>query len=549
MGKTYRNVLLLYTDRYYVVKQVYPFGLDLIANYLRQSGYQAVIEYPFLTQTDIEKNLSDILDKTNPDVIGLGLRNLDTTMACEQYGDVTCPDFSAFFFLPDVRRIVEIIKRQRPEIPLIAGGGGFSISPVPILQYLDIDYGVVGEGEEPFLRFLEAVPDRQKLSSVPNLVYRDKAAYRINPRKAYAFRGNDPILSRDSKFNYAFETAGMPVQVKRGCNQNCSYCVEPLIEGRTFSFREPDHVISELKAISKIHESVRSIFFVDTEFNIPDLRYPLQLIKHIMESGLNRYFRFSSQFLPRPFDADFAKLLADAGFSVILTCDSFSDTVLEMNNKSYRNNDITATIELCETHGIDCTVNLIFGLPGETFETVDLTLEAMLTYGENRLRRYEYTVGGRIYNGTPLCRLVEAGNADGQTYGRKTHGYLEPCFYCSPSSPLALKSYIDKALPSPMAFGNRIDTRMHQHLSVAYLADQGLWSQAVKKFLACDIPAQTTIYDYLFKKLTENNRLKSAQTISEQLLKNIFQNAPQGQYDDQVRVIQHYLSLLNLYSE
>ena len=39
MDKDAKRVLLLYADSYYLVKQVYPFGLDLIANHLRRHGH------------------------------------------------------------------------------------------------------------------------------------------------------------------------------------------------------------------------------------------------------------------------------------------------------------------------------------------------------------------------------------------------------------------------------------------------------------------------------------------------------------------------------
>ena len=52
-----KNILLLYTDGYYLIKQVYPFGLDILANHLRQYGYEVAIEYPFLPEKDIQSNL------------------------------------------------------------------------------------------------------------------------------------------------------------------------------------------------------------------------------------------------------------------------------------------------------------------------------------------------------------------------------------------------------------------------------------------------------------------------------------------------------------
>lgn len=81
-----KKVLLLYTDKYYFVKQIYPFGLDIIADYLRRHSYDVTIDFPFLPETDPETNLIGILERENPDLIGLGLRNIDTCMACEKYG-------------------------------------------------------------------------------------------------------------------------------------------------------------------------------------------------------------------------------------------------------------------------------------------------------------------------------------------------------------------------------------------------------------------------------------------------------------------------------
>jgi len=170
-SRTAKRVLLLYTDRYYLVRQVYPFGLDVMADHLGRCGHEVHVEYPFLPDKDLEKNLREILDRTDPQIIGLGLRNLDTCMSCESYGDLRGEGYRAFHFLPWFKKITHIISKVRPDVPVVAGGGAFTMSPVAMLKNLGLKYGIIGEGEEAFQAFVEFYPDTEKLFRVRNLVF------------------------------------------------------------------------------------------------------------------------------------------------------------------------------------------------------------------------------------------------------------------------------------------------------------------------------------------------------------------------------------------
>ncbi len=537
------NVLLLYADKYYLIKQVYPLGLDLIANYLRRYGHRVTLDYPFLPDKDVETNLAKTLEETDPDVTGIGIRNLDTCMSCEAYGDFRSHDCKTFYFLPAIKGIVDMVKKRRPKMPIIVGGGAFTISPVAILKYLGLEYGIVGEGEEPFRQFLEVFPDRGKISEIPNMVH-FKGKFVVNDRHAHRFSQGQDIKERERKFNYAYETVGLPVQVKRGCNQNCSYCAEPIIEGRKFVFRRTEAVVDELKAAFEKHEDIRTIFFVDTEFNVPDQQYPKTLAKKIIGEGLHEYFRFSTQVLPRPFDADFAKTLSKAGFSLILTSDSFADGVLKKNQASYRQKDVVRTLQLCEEHGIDCTVAMIFGLPGETYETMDHSIGLMHKYPPGFLRRYEYTIGGRIYQGTPLCRFIETTGEEKSIYGKRSEGFVEPCYFCGPESPMRLKEYIQKSLPHPMMYQNSYDETQFGTLALSYLIDQRRWEAATSLFMRSTLRVRSSIYDYFFRKSTDAGRTEVAEAVSVNLLEGIEGGDEIKEYGEQAEVIRYYLSLL-----
>ncbi len=538
------SILLLYTDPYYLIKQVYPFGLDVIANYLRKRGHHVAVEYPFLPDADLEINLLNLLTENRPRVIGLGIRNLDTCLSCESYGDYVGRDFRTFYFLPEIKRIVELIKKHAPEIPIVGGGGGFTIAPQAILKYLGIEFGVAGEGEEPFRQFIEAFPDREKMKKISGLTYFD-GEFKANSRKAYAFADGVFPTIREEKFRFALETTGLPVQVKRGCNQRCSYCVEPIIEGTSIVFREMDQVLEEMHAISRMHEDVREIFFVDTEFNLPDLSYCSRLIERIIHEGLHERFGFTSQFLPRPFDEAFAKRLFEANFSVILACDSFSDRVLKRNYASYRRRDIQNTLEICERNGLPCTVSMIFGLPGETHETVNCSIEQMKTYRPGILRRYEYTVGGRIYRGTRLCREIEKSADTKHLYGMPSEGYIAPYYFCAPESPFKLKKTIEKGLGYAIAYENRCDPVVLRSLALAHMVDKGQWDKAVSTFMESRLPVRSWIYDYIFRKLTGAGRVGDARIVSENLLAAIREEGG-NHHDEQTSLIQFYLNCLGL---
>jgi radical SAM superfamily enzyme YgiQ (UPF0313 family) len=537
-----KSILLLYADKYYLLNQVYPFGLDLISRYLRRRGHRVDIAYPFLPDRDYRKNIREAIGRTKPDCVGIGIRNLDTCMSCEEHGDFQGSYYRTFYFLPQIKEIVSETRETIPHVPMVVGGGAFTISPIAILKHLGLDYGIIGEGEEPFCQFIEAYPDKERIRQIPNMVYPCHNGYKVNRRKPYKFETDGAFEHKDDTFSFSLQATGVPVQVKRGCHHRCSYCVEPLIEGRRFVFRSINSVIMELDAIAHTLEAADRVFFVDAEFNVPDLSHGTQLVKAILRNGLHKRFRFATQLLPKPLDADFAKLLAEAGFSVIFSCESFSDTVLQGNLVCYGEKDIIRAIEVCESVGMHCTISLIFGLPGESYRTMDHTLSKMRQYPVGPFRKYEYTVGGRIYKGTPLCEYIEKNSPSENLYGDKSAGYVSPYYFCAPASPFRIHEYVTEAFSAILCYDKKYDERTFEQLAIGYLSDHGLWEEAIERFMQGDASVQSGIYDYLFKKLLRAKRQDDARTISGAFLENVEAGGPvdSGQAD----VVRHYLSLL-----
>jgi len=115
-------------------------------------------------------------------------------MSCEKFGNHKGPGCKTFYFLPDIKKIVENIRKLAPDIPIVAGGGAFTISPETILEFLGIEYGIVGEGEDPLLQFLNAFPDKKKIEKIPNMVFKASNGFHVNQRQSYIFK-KDRVLN------------------------------------------------------------------------------------------------------------------------------------------------------------------------------------------------------------------------------------------------------------------------------------------------------------------------------------------------------------------
>ena len=71
-----------------------------------------------------------------------------------------------------------------PDVILIIGGHHISMQPQSLHPVFNL--AVVGEGEEPLRRFIDAFPDTEKISKIPNIACLN-GDYIVNPRQAQMF--------------------------------------------------------------------------------------------------------------------------------------------------------------------------------------------------------------------------------------------------------------------------------------------------------------------------------------------------------------------------
>ena len=84
---------------------------------------------------------------------------------------------------------------------------------------------------------------------------------------------------------------------------------------------------------------------------------------------------------PDPYPLDLLKKMRSAGFTwVAMGIESFVDTVRDGVNKKWGQKKLAETIQRYNDAGINIIANFIFGLPDDTYETMNATLDMAMEY-------------------------------------------------------------------------------------------------------------------------------------------------------------------------
>ena len=203
--------------------------------------------------------LDDKIRSTEPEVVGISLRNLDSS----SYPLNTS-------YIDDYKRLVDAV-RELTTAPVVLGGAGFTVMPTTIMEYLGADVGVVGEGEMAFPWILERLSRREPIMSTHD--YRCEpvnGGVCVNPIariKDLDITGV-PMRQRFDMDAYYQRGGALNIQTKRGCYFECIFCSYPLIEGSKVRMRTAKAVVDEIQALREEFQ-IRHWFFVDNIFNMP----------------------------------------------------------------------------------------------------------------------------------------------------------------------------------------------------------------------------------------------------------------------------------------
>jgi radical SAM superfamily enzyme YgiQ (UPF0313 family) len=370
--KTKQKKILLVRVNSNIETAPVPLGLMYIASYFRSREKDAQVSILDGRNKDIfAKNLISLILNYNPDFIGI------TCMHAEK---------------DEVHAVVRSLKKKLPKAVIVLGGPYASSDYHSAANDENIDFVVVGEGEETFYDLVNSSYDGYKnLSEIKGLVYRQEGRVKFNGYRAFwddlntlPFPAWDLINLNDYFYGKkkALENPlqiykkAVPILSSRGCPYQCTYCHD--IFGKKFRARSPENILSEIEFLINNY-GIREIEFLDDAFNIDKLRAE-KIFSLIIERDLKIKICFSNGIRLDRIDDRALNLMKKAGvYRVNYGIESASERIQASIKKNLKIGIVKDVISQTVNKGILCGGFFMLGFPTETEEEAIATIQLAIS--------------------------------------------------------------------------------------------------------------------------------------------------------------------------
>jgi radical SAM superfamily enzyme YgiQ (UPF0313 family) len=338
--------------------------------------------------------------------VGLSIRNID---------DVNYPQTTCYVDL--YKRVVTLL-RKATDAPIVVGGAGFTIMPEAFLEALEVDYGVVGEGEAAMAELARFIAGGDR-GALPEGVT-SRSAGEARPRRDPSWSRVSPRRGLFSADDYYEKGGALNLQTRRGCPFRCAYCSYPHIEGSRVRLRPVAEAIDEVEQLVA-STGARHLFIVDSVFNHPRdyaLAFCDELIGRKVEVAWSCYAQAGRM------DGELIERMVRAGCEgVEFGTDALVDEILANLEKGFTFAEVAESSRLCRELGLRFCHFIFVGSPGEGPDEVRLGLDRLAALEADAS---VIMSGIRVLPGTTLAERARA------DLGITDPG-LEPVYYISPA--------------------------------------------------------------------------------------------------------------------
>jgi len=274
-------------------------------------------------------------------------------------------------------KVAEAIKAQRPETKIGFVGAHTAVLPTETLKASPaIDW--VGRKEFDFT--CKEVCEDRPLESISGLSFRKEGKIIHNPERELihnmdALPWVADVYKRDLEIEKYFIGYLMHPYISmytgRGCPAQCTFCLWPqTIGGHKYRVRSAENVAAEMAYMKKLFPQVREFFFDDDTFtaNLPRAR---EIARKLAPLGLTWSCNSRANL-----DEDTIRFFKDCGLRLFLVgYESGNDDILKRIKKGVTTDEMRRFTKACHRAGVVIHGTFILGLPVETPETIEQTMQ------------------------------------------------------------------------------------------------------------------------------------------------------------------------------
>lgn len=358
-----------------------PLGLMYLAGYLRKFGLAGrIIELgvfsigkALLLSGDrvrfglSDKNIIQILKKEKPKIIGI------TSM------------YSVFF--RDVMEIAQTIKKYDRKIKVVIGGNHASSYYRSILKDKNIDFVVIGEGEQTFLELCQTIlSGKNDYKKIKGIAYGGRGVIvETGPRQQIPNLDDIPFparglldfkkyLATPAHNPYLMRYPSATIITSRGCPGRCVYCTVKAVWGRTWRGRSPQNVVDEIEELVKKY-GVREIAFLDDSASVNKKRWAA-ICDEIIQRKIDIKWTTPNGIAHWTLDKPTINKMYKAGcYRITFGIESGNPKTREFLGKPYSLTQAKELIEYANSIGMWTICTNIIGFPYEKMGSMDDTIE------------------------------------------------------------------------------------------------------------------------------------------------------------------------------
>lgn len=355
-----------------------------------QPPYWAALMAGYIREKDFDVN---ILDAEADD-----LNSLDTaSKVCEQDPLLVCicvlgstPSASSTPKMTIATEVVKNIRKIKPELKILWHGIHPSALPEKTLKENGGDLVSRGEGFLNIVDVLSTIKNKEYNFNIQGICYLDDNQTLVsNSQEAIVKADELPIAAWDllpvEKYKahnwHCFSDIHnrapyAALYTAYGCPFKCTYCnIHELysLNGKPgVRFRSPEHIMKEIDYLVE-NFNVKNFKFADELFTTKK-SHIIDVCDSIIDRGYDLNIWTFVRAVPYPLDV--LKKMRKAGFTwVAMGIESFVDHVREGVDKRTAQTKLLETIDMYKEADINIIANFIFGLPDDTIDTMNKTLE------------------------------------------------------------------------------------------------------------------------------------------------------------------------------